>query len=346
VEKKLLIFLNEKQQQTTLTERGQNRKMDYVRLVQERTPEYLAYINANTPDFVDVQVPSITRPFGVSLWPVFNELVSKATLGHFVPDEFNYVEGETFMSTPKEVTIVIAAYYFIITVGQLVFKRLSPLKLNALFQLHNLFLTTVSGVLLVLLFEQVFPIVYEHGIFHAVCSPKAWYQKVVTIYYLNYLIKYVEFVDTFFLVVKKKKIIFLHSYHHGATALLCYIQLNGETSVSWVPILLNLGVHVVMYWYYFLAARGIRVWWKQWITRFQIIQFILDLIFVYTTTYTFYAHRYSQEFGLWIPNLGTCYGTPFAAATGCLILSSYLVLFIMFYITIYKKGAKKASVKK
>ncbi|CUM63310.1 uncharacterized protein PRCAT00000881001 [Priceomyces carsonii] len=291
-------------------------------------------------------LPTVDRPFGIYLWYYFNALVTKISGGKLVPQKFEFKAGELPFSTLPPVVVAIGTYYLVIFGGDYVFKRfkIKPLVLNKLFQIHNLVLTTLSLSLLTLMVEQLIPIIIRHGIFYAICSPKAWTVELCCLYYFNYITKFCEFLDTVFLVVKQKKLTFLHTYHHGATALLCYTQLIGTTPISWVPITLNLGVHVVMYWYYFLAARGIRVWWKEWVTRFQIIQFVLDLGFVYFATYQKIVLTYFSKV-TFLPICGDCAGTMVAAYSGCAILSSYLVLFIAFYIDVYRKKSSRKSKK-
>lgn len=115
---------------------------------------------------------------------------------------------------------------------------------------------------------------------------------------------------------------------------LCFTQLIGEIALSWVPITLNLAVHVVMYYCYFQVACGNRVWFKKYMMMMQIVQFVVDLAFTYFATYTYFAHETGS--------IGAARG-PLAPVTGVVTLSSYLVLFVGFYFMTYREGDKSSN---
>lgn len=58
--------------------------------------------------------------------------------------------------------------------------------------------------------------------------------------------------------------------------------------------------------------------------------------FIYFASYTYFTSTYFP----FMPNAGKCAGEEFAAFAGMIIISSYLVLFISFYIATYNKTAK------
>ena len=68
----------------------------------------------------------------------------------------------------------------------------------------------------------------------------------------------------------------------------------------------------------------------------QIVQFVIDLFFVYFASYSYFTSTYFP----WMPRTGNCAGEEFAAFAGMGILSSYLLLFISFYFATYKKEKK------
>ncbi|CDO71575.1 hypothetical protein BN946_scf184911.g45 [Trametes cinnabarina] len=274
--------------------------------------------------------------------PLADFLLSRLRLAELpIPYELtHYVQGKTPLSTPQEVYPALVAYLVIIFGIRAWMKDRPPYKLQFLFRLHNAFLSSGSLLLFVLILEEVLPHLWQNGPFFALCNPAMFTERLQFYYMINYYFKYIELVDTVFLALKKKPLAFLHVFHHSATALLCYTQLNGQTSVQWVVISINLLVHVIMYYYYFATAGGARIWWKKYLTTFQIVQFIIDLFIVYFATYSYYAATYFPN----LPTYGSCAGTERAALFGCGLLSSYLLLFIQFYIQTYKKPSGKRAV--
>ncbi|PVF96095.1 elongase of fatty acids ELO [Serendipita vermifera] len=244
--------------------------------------------------------------------------------------------GVTPLSTVPSVATTIALYLATIFGIHAFQQTRQPKKLNTLFQIHNVILSAGSGILLVLILEEMLPIVWKHGVFYSVCGEGAWTERLEAYYLFNYYFKYLELIDTVFLALKKKPLTFLHVFHHAATAALCYTQLDGRTIVQWTVISLNLAVHVLMYYYYYATAGGKKIWWKQYITTMQITQFVIDLFVVYFATYTHFAYARG-----W-PASGDCSGGVPAALYGCALLTFYLVLFIDFYRRTYNAPAKKA----
>ncbi|KAG1825929.1 ELO family [Suillus subaureus] len=247
-----------------------------------------------------------------------------------------YIPGETPLSTWPVVTTALASYLAIIFGIREIMKDRSPQRLNTLFRIHNVFLSVGSLILLVLMMEEVGSIWLTNTTYGTMCDETSWTERLEFYYMINYYFKYIELFDTVFLALKKKPLAFLHVFHHSATALLCFVQLNGKTSVSWVVISLNLAVHVIMYYYYFATAGGAKIWWKKYLTSMQIIQFIIDIVIVYFGTYQHYAATHYHH----LPHWSNCAGTETAALFGCGLLTTYLGLFINFYIQTYKKSAK------
>ncbi|KAF9235424.1 GNS1/SUR4 membrane protein, partial [Melanogaster broomeanus] len=234
-----------------------------------------------------------------------------------------YIPGETPFSTWPVVASMAVTYLAVVLGTREIMKDREPLKLTTLFRAHNLLLSAGSLVLMTLLGEEVFLNWLKVGTFGSLCAQEAYTDRLEYYLMLNYYFKYYEFLDTIFLALKKKPLSFLHVYHHAATAVLAFVQLNGRATTCWVAAFLNLGVHVLMYYYYFATAGGAKLWWKKHLTTMQIFQFVIILASTVFASYHYAAYNW---FPTSLPHMGNCAGTPTAGISGALIISSYLTL--------------------
>lgn len=132
----------------------------------------------------NVPRPTIDRPFGIHLWPIFDQAFEKVV--GYPASEFKFVEGETPMSGFRETAAMLVTYYIVIFGGRMVMKNFPALKLNTLFMIHNFYLTAISATLLALFIEQLLPTIWRNGIFFAICDYQGgWTQPLIVLYYVS-----------------------------------------------------------------------------------------------------------------------------------------------------------------
>lgn len=126
--------------------------------------------------------------------------------------------------------------------------------------------------------------VYSNPIFPSmwgnVSVPGAPSFRISFLVWVHYNNKFVELLDTVWMVLRKKneQVSFLHCYHHilliWSWFMVCKVQLGGDT---YFGATVNSFIHIIMYGYYTLALLGIPCPWKKWITKCQMAQFALVL---------------------------------------------------------------------
>lgn len=227
-------------------------------------------------------------------------------------------------------------YVLMVFLGPKAMENREPFKLKHFITAWNLFLSVFSlcgtlgvGTLLMFLLE-------DRGMYETTCrfDKDFIYDGELSFWLMAFLLsKIPEMIDTLFLVLTKKPIIFLHWYHHLTVAIFCwYAGLSLIPSGLWFAGM-NYAVHTVMYLYYFLCALGLRKVIRPiapLITGAQLLQMVVGTAVV---IYTFYYSYFTEE---------GCEVDRRTIRMGLGMYGSYFVLFAALFIHLYmSKGSKK-----
>ncbi|XP_026680800.1 elongation of very long chain fatty acids protein AAEL008004-like [Diaphorina citri] len=193
-------------------------------------------------------------------------------------------------------TIVVVYLIFVKYVGPKMMENRKPYNIKYIILAYNLIQTLYNANIVAYVSTYVLKIVTNMSeiSFYFDKKQEKPYQSLTQLLsqqafceasYLYYISKIIDLLDTIFFVLRKKNshITFLHVYHHAMMVLTTWAFLRYFKGEQGIFIgLLNSLVHVVMYSYYFLAALGPEVqkylWWKKYITKFQLTQFALFCI--------------------------------------------------------------------
>lgn len=113
---------------------------------------------------------------------------------------------------------------------------------------------------------------------------RLWNEGLAFFGWLFYLSKFYEVLDTVIILAKGKRSSLLQTYHHAGAMMCMWAGIRFMSPPIWMFVQFNSGIHALMYFYYTLAALGIKVpnRIKKSLTTLQISQFIIGASFAFT----------------------------------------------------------------
>lgn len=186
---------------------------------------------------------------------------------------------------------------------------------------YNLGMTIFSFfVALTMIYALTFEV--PNGVFGPGHYRSSLYQQAGYAFYLS---KYIEFVDTYFLILCGRPVSWLQYLHHIGAVLDMGILYNWQSELTWVFVAFNGLIHTVMYAYY---AAAIMKWpfpCKQAITALQLLQFALGLATI--TPYSFQEWFWKND----------------SKRSGWVFTYGYVVMLIVLFVNFWRMsyGGKK-----
>jgi elongation of very long chain fatty acids protein 6 len=231
-------------------------------------------------------------------------------------------------------------YMVMIGLGQLYFQNRSRWQWRYTLALWNLFLAAFSGLGMMRTLPQLIHNLTTLSIRDNLClNPQATFGSGSTGLWVQLFVlsKFPELLDTFFIVIHKKPLIFLHWYHHITVLLYCWHSYVTTSPPGIFFVVMNYSVHASMYFYYFLMAVHLKPKWfpAVLITMFQISQMIVGVIVTVVAFYYYTKHKQDGSCQIEAENNTAAFG----------MYGSYLFLFLQFFIGRYMQttGTKKVS---
>ena len=182
---------------------------------------------------------------------------------------------------------------------------------------HNIILSILSLIMLIGIIYGNYLDMKLASIYGFFCLANKSYFTYISIKAFLWS-KYLEWIDTLFLVLSGKPISMLQYTHHMSTAILTFYNFYPTISpFIGIFAILNCFVHVFMYWY-FAYPKGFLYKYRHLITQSQIVQHIICLS---TTIIVPFVNDCSQNFT--------------GHLLGFLLYTMYLIYFIIFYLKKY-----------
>lgn len=232
--------------------------------------------------------------------------------------------------------VAIVIYLTAISLGQRYMRNREPFQCKNQLAAWNLFLClfAVMGTLRTL--PHIIYNMYTMTFRDIMCVPPAetfgvgstglWVQMFV-------LSKFPEFFDTFFIVIHKKPLLFLHWYHHITVALYCWNAFVNERASGLFFIGMNYSLHALMYGYYFLSIIKMKPSWLKasFITKAQILQMFIGIFL------SIVAYRFSIIDS-------NCYVKTELNVAAFLMYGSYFFLYCKYYFEKYRLKLKMSKI--